>query len=868
MGKTMRRDEMLLNKGIQALQSTEPDAAQITASAMRVADRLGIDDVGERVDRAIGSCDDVRQLLAAYRAGALSNARSQLIKAHILDCGACRRCFQGGSAKGVDWSVPKPAHTSVWRPRVFGWTFASAAALFICLLFVYKAYWEIPPGVRAEVQSIDGTAYRISDAGDRQLAPGDKLAEGEQLRTSGGAHAVLRLTDGSTIELNERTVLAVGARGHDATVTLDNGDVIVQAARRSSGHLYVRTPDCRVAVTGTVFSVNSGIKGSRVAVLQGTVDVMHAGVDTLIHAGDQVTTSDNLSPSPVAEQIAWSHDREKYLPLLAQFSMLGRRFEQIPFPQARYTSDLLAQVPADTLMYIGIPNLGDFLSQANQIFHDQLKQSPVLQQWWNQGHDQNIAELDSLVEKIHEMSQYLGSEIVIVAVQQSNKPGFAIVADVEKSGLDVFLRSQFPSSTTNAGITVLDEGSLGTASATSTTGSGGFALIRQRQAVFSNSIATLKVINAQLNAGSSGFATGDFGKQIASAYTRGAGIILAADIHRMIGDNSAMSHAAIHGKEAMAKSGIEDARYLIAEHREVNGQPENRLNLQFSGTRKGVASWLAPPAPIGSLQFVSPNAAFAVAMLSKDPAAIADDIMAMTTPNNGADNENWTEAEAKLKINFRDDLAATLGGDFLLSLDGPVLPTPSWKAVIEVNDSQRLEQTLEKLAASISALTIGKGAHSIAIESSDIGGQRFYTVHDLTSGNTVANYTFANGYMIVAQSRALVMDAMHTYSTGDSLGRSAAFRALLPKDTDENYSAIAYQNLTPVIAPLLSQFTGDTADALRQLASDARPTVICARGEESRIGVASDSHLFGFDFATLETLIKMGNNHAAVNVRE
>ena len=856
---------MLLNKGIEALQADEPNAAQLSASAVRVADRLGIDDARAVVDHAIESCDDVRQLIAAYRAGILSSARARLVKAHIHDCGACHRYFQSGSTQAVNWSAPKAARASVWRPQVFGWTFASAAALLVCMLFIYKAYWQIPPGVRAEVQSIDGAAYRISEAGDRQLAAGDKLSEGEHLRTNGGAHAVLRLTDGSTIEMNERTVLGVGARGHDTTLTLDDGDLIVQAAKRTSGHLYVRTPDCRVAVTGTVFSVNSGIKGSRVAVLEGTVDVLHAGLDTLVHAGDQVTTNDNLSPAPVAQQIAWSHDREKYLPLLAQFSILERRFEQIPFPQARYGSDLLAQVPANTLMYIGIPNLGEFLNEANQIFQDQLKQSPVLQQWWNQGQGQNAAQFESLVGKIQGMSQYLGNEIVIVGVEQSGKPEFAIVSDIEKSGLGDFLTSQFPASALQPGITVLSESELATASSASNTG---YALILQKQVVFSNSVATLKVVDAQLDAGSSGFATGDFGKQIASAYTRGAGIILAADLHRMIGNKAAMMNAGGHGKEAIAKSGIEDARYLIAEHREVNGQPENRLNLQFAGTRQGVASWLAAPAPIGSLQFVSPNAAFAVAVLSKDPAAIADDIMTMTVSKNGDGDRHWTDAEEKLQINFRDDLAATLGGDFLLTLDGPVLPTPSWKAVIEINDSQRLEQTLEKLTASIRAQNLGKGSHSIAIEMSNSGGQAFYAVHDLTSGNIVANYTFSNGYMIVAPSRALVMDAMHTYATGESLAHSSAFRGLLPKDTDENYSAIAYQNLTPVIGPLLSQFTGDTADALRQLASDARPTVICARGEESRIGLASDSHLFGFDFATLETLMNLGNKHATASVKQ
>ena len=52
---------------------------------------------------------------------------------------------------------------------------------------------------------------------------------------------------------------------------------------------------------------------------------------------------------------------------------------------------------------------------------------------------QNTADLDSLVEKIHQMSQYLGDEIVIVGVKQPKNPGFAVIADVKKGGLDGFL---------------------------------------------------------------------------------------------------------------------------------------------------------------------------------------------------------------------------------------------------------------------------------------------------------------------------------------------------------------------------------------------------------------------------------------------
>jgi ferric-dicitrate binding protein FerR (iron transport regulator) len=862
----MRRDdEMLLKAAVQAVQADEPDATQIAASAKRVAGRLDLD----FVDSAIESCSEMAHLLPSYRAGSLSSAHSSLIEAHLRDCRACRSLFRNASRPAiVNWSAPTTARAFVWRPRRFAWALAASFALMVCTLFLYKAYWQVPPGVRAEVQSIDGSAYRISNAGDRPLSPRDKLTEGDHLRTSGGAHAVLRLTDGSTVEVNERSVLGVGARGHNMTITLDNGAVIVQAAKRDSGHLFVKTPDCRVAVTGTVFSVNSGIKGSRVAVLQGSVHVVHAGVDTLIQAGDQMATSDNLGPSPVDQQISWSHDREKYLPLLAQFSALHRRIDQIPFPQLRYSSDLLQRVPSGTLLYISIPNLGDFLSEANTIFHDQLKQSPALQQWWTRGQTSNSADLDSLVEKLHQMSQYLGDEIVIVGVNQSGNPGFAVIADVKQGGLDGFLRKQFLSSNSTHGFTVFDESSLNAVHVSSPTKAGGYALIRQHEAVFSNSIALLKQLNAQLNSGASGFATGDFGQQITAAYSRGAGIILAADVHQMMQNRPNLPGADRHGDKAIENSGIKGIKYLIAEHRELNGQPENHLNLQFAGTRQQVASWLAAPAPMGSLNFITPNAAVAVAVLSKAPKDIADDIMTMIEQDKNAQNEKWSEAEAKLQINFREDLAANLGGEFLLSLDGPVLPTPSWKAVIEVNDSARLEQTLERLLESIRNLAQGKKSHVVAIESSDASGQRFYSIRDVTSGNVLAQYTFADGYMILAPSRALLMQALQTYASGDSLARSAAFKALLPKDEYDNYSAVAYQNLSPVLTPLLSNFSGESAQALSQLAADAKPTAICAWGKDSRIEVASDSRLFGFDLLTLGSLIDSGNKHANANVKE
>jgi len=313
-------------------------------------------------------------------------------------------------------------------------------------------------------------------------------------------------------------------------------------------------------------------------------------------------------------------------------------------------------------------------------------------------------------------------------------------------------------------------------------------------------------------------------------------------------------HGAQKNDAFFENSGISGVTYLIAEHREVGGSPVNHLNLQFSGTRQRIASWLGSPAPVGSLDFVSPNAALAVAVLSKDPTAIADDMMSMiSSEKNGMDE--WNKAQSETQIDFRNDIAANLGGEFMVALDGPVLPTPSWKAVIEVRDSDRLEATLEQLVKVIDSHMQDKDGHQIAIDTAQAGSQTFHTVRDTGSGKEIAQYTFSNGYMIVAPSRALLLDALADRANGDSLSRSAGFRALLPKDQNENYSAVAYQNLSPVISPLLSQMSGQSADAIRELASDSRPTAICAWGKDAGIEVASTSNLFGFDFLTIGRLL-------------
>ncbi len=103
------------------------------------------------------------------------------------------------------------------------------------------------------------------------------------------------------------------------------GSVIVQAAKRRSGHLYVDTADYRVAVTGTIFGVSAGVKGSRVSVIQGEVHVTQDSSEKILHPGEQAVSSPDLEPESVKDDISWSRNRERYYSLLAALRVRHRQ---------------------------------------------------------------------------------------------------------------------------------------------------------------------------------------------------------------------------------------------------------------------------------------------------------------------------------------------------------------------------------------------------------------------------------------------------------------------------------------------------------------------------------------------------------------
>lgn len=866
-----------LDAAISEMRGAEPDGKSLAAATERVWHRL---QTGEGVAVAadalqpIRGCADVRALLPALREQTLPAARALIVRDHLRECVACRAYAAGrefDSDPSARWQMAPAARGFRWSVARLSLATAAMAVLVAGISIGRNWYFAGPPGMRARVDSIEGQAYRVGPAGVSPAKPGDEIGEGEFIRTAANSRAKVRLFEGSVVEMNQRAELAVSATRRDTTIHLDQGGIIVQASKRKTGHLYVSAPDCTVGVTGTVFSVNSGTKGSRVAVIEGEVHVKHSGAESILHSGDVVATTQSVGLVPVREEIGWSSDLDHELALLAEFSKLRAKLEEIPTPGPRYESKILRSLPADTVLYIGIPNLGDALQQANQIFQQQLAQSKVLQAWWTQsGKAGQHPTPQELIDHIHAISQYLGDEVVITARASSGSFNHTpvLLAEVRQDGLKDYLQNHLRDSfTTGQGkenLRVVDAQSL---SALSVEDRGMIMLVKPHALVVGGDAASVRQMSAQLDSASGRFAGTDFGQRIANVYRRGTETVVAANLGQIVKSVHGPSEQAQQEESLVFRnSGFSDIKYLIATRSESSKQGDNRISLEFTGPRRGIASWLGAPAPMGSLDYVSANAGAAFSLVAKQPALMVDDIFKTFAAADANFQQSLAKMNTEVGLDIRNDLANALGGELALTLDGPMLPTPSWKAVIEVNNPGALQVAIDKLVQYANQEAQKSNGPGITLNQQQVAGRTFYTIQSQGPGvATEFDYTFDDGYMILAPSRALVLAALATHANGSSLARSASFHSLLPSDDHANFSAMIYQNLSPILKPLASQLSSGQLAALQQLAADAKPSVFCAYGESDRIEVASSGKLFDMNpgLPTLLHLLGMSEHETS-----
>jgi hypothetical protein len=200
----------------------------------------------------------------------------------------------------------------------------------------------------------------------------------------------------------------------------------------------------------------------------------------------------------------------------------------------------------------------------------------------------------------------------------------------------------------------------------------------------------------------------------------------------------------------------------------------------------------------------------------------------------------FEEARKHLGIDVKRDVAACLGGEITVSVDGPVVPTISWKIVADVTDAGRLQQTIEKVVNAASLTVQLAGRQGYKLESAPAGSTTFYVIRALDpSPVPEMHYVYTDGYLVMAPSRALVAKAMQIRQAGVTFARSDQFRQLLPRDGHTNVSGLVYQNAGQWIGALANTLGSPEQRAAGDLASKVGPMLVCAYGQQDRLEFAN-----------------------------
>jgi hypothetical protein len=242
---------------------------------------------------------------------------------------------------------------------------------------------------------------------------------------------------------------------------------------------------------------------------------------------------------------------------------------------------------------------------------------------------------------------------------------------------------------------------------------------------------------------------------------------------------------------------------------------------------------------MGGLGFVSPHAQFAASVITKNPQDIIAELFALAQAHGPDGIAEIEEMQRRTGVDLKLDIAASLGSEATFAIDGPMLPIPSWKLIVEVNQPDRLQLAIQKLVTAVNT-EAQKNGGGATLSSEPISPQaKMYTIQ--LSGQTkvpAIYYMYSDGYLVAAATKELVRTSIQNRASGIRLDTSGTFRQLLPRDQHANFSALIYQNAQEALK-MLSNLAPEEQAQARQLAEKIGPTLIAAYAQADRIQVTT-----------------------------
>jgi hypothetical protein len=341
------------------------------------------------------------------------------------------------------------------------------------------------------------------------------------------------------------------------------------------------------------------------------------------------------------------------------------------------------------------------------------------------------------------------------------------------------------------------------------------------------------------------FAGTPFCERLRARYAQGVEIVVGVDLGRVLSSREVDAQE----RGVLADLGLLDLEHLIFEQRVSDNRSLAQAVLSFAADRRGLAAWLAEPASIGALDFVSPEAAMVSAFVVEDTADLLQEMFAAVGARDAEAAAGLEEFEQEHGIDLVEDFAQPLGGEVVVALDGPLAPEPSWKLVLEVYDPDRLQVGIERLAAELHRLASEDGEGSVELRQEEAGGRTYHVLAMACEAKSVdVHYVFADGYLVAAPNRVLVDRALRYRETGYNLAASSNFRDLLPEGVDPDFSALFYNDLGDILSgvaaglpALRDQLTETQQQTLDRLLEAHGPMVAVAHAQRDQILVAGSS---------------------------
>ncbi|MDE0189958.1 MAG: FecR family protein, partial [Gammaproteobacteria bacterium] len=647
----------------------------------------------------------------------------------------------------------------------------------------------------ARVDTVEGMSLRQVGGQWVPLIQGDWIDDGQRLATKQNGTAVLQFEDGSSVEVAPRSLLLLTGGRDGNRLRVDHGDVIVQVVPQGDGTFDIATDDLVVGVVGTTLGVSHGTKGSRVAVIEGEVEVSHGGKTTSLQAGEQYGTR-KTTATALEETVGWSREAERYVEILQAYADLHRGIEAALTAGTRYSTRLLDLVPADTSVYVAVPNAPATIAQAHaavQAFQDRLPS----EEFPSNGSSAMVKEM---VGWLGEVGDHLGPETVLALHwDDSDSPVLLLLAEAREGLRDVIadkLRKVAQSvGSEDIGIEIVD---------TPEEAQEGRLAIWLTDGLFAASASpqTFVELQATLGGAPNRFREGALYARLGEVYERGAEYVAGADLTRLGLDEFANPLFDFRG-----------AQTAIAEHRLDEELALAALEVRFDDDNPDRIPLLDQPGPMGALKFFSPDATLAGALVlpdSKKLKAVFDAWLAESRP---------AYANEPAASEFVEDLVDIVGGEVAVALDGPLLPQPSWKAVVEVYDQAKL-QTMVETSAGLLQLAVGDDELGVEVVEGTMPSEPVYR---LSAGGIGVYYAFIDGYLVLAGSQAVLDRARGTYESGVTLLDGGRFQKLLPLDSYLDFSAVTYARLDDsLLLPLLDVAMRGTDGPRNQLLKELR----------------------------------------------